>query len=590
MVSEVNFANRVCQEFADFSPSKQRSQRFGTIFKDWISSRKIQECYLEEHDIEAIGAISHLDGQIEELKKNVLAQLEQLGNDPLRWNKDHVNKIINNMMQKYWNQWKIQRNDNCLHLELESLTEDSPKLISEWLKEGSSLQSYDIYRTLFQNQNEHTAAVVEALLSIGYVPEDENINFLFVNDTSHTVDILEALTSKQCFSASCFTFALRYCQDHLKKIVDFLLKNKVSPEEYHRSFASRHLTSFCQEQFKCGPHSVADEYFFMNSQSPDHSFRKFNDIINNPDKDSLRDLVTHIYKGTLLNNWGFNKLVNQVVSGKECVDYSIELLHVFFISGYQLSTSQLRKLLSSKSERSLFIIKLARMYGLKITNEMASNELDNKKNLDALFGATDCYPKMNKAELKKLIETYVQNSPGLFELLIQSRVHPSFELEMGFHEIPKRKFFEHLLEKEALFEANDRNQRLLENAIQTSNKEIIFSLMEKGFHLTIKNVIQSILYQPKDVTHELIKKLKERKNSQNGESKPPLTNEILKDPISLAIYNQNDETYKRVKSFIDQGEKPCVRHLRMITENPTIYSPELILLLEKNGVSIETID
>ncbi len=589
MVSGVNFANQVCQEFDDLSSQEQGLHRLGVIFKGWISSREIQQCYLEEHDIKAIEAISHLDGQIEKLKMKAFKQLNQLGNAPLHWDKDCVDKIINNMMQDYWDQWKKQRNDRCVFIELASITEDSPKLIAEWLQEGSNLQCYEIYRALFTNQNEHTASVVKALLKIGFVPDNENINSLFVKESPHTVEILEALTPTQCFSPSCFTFAFRYCQDYLKQIVDFLLQNEVHPEEYHRSFTSRHLPSFCKEQFVCGKRSSADEYFFLKSQSCDRSLKRFDEIINCPDKDSLGDLVAHIYNGNSLNKRGFNKLISQVITGKECGDYSVELLHVYFIFGFQLSPLQLKNLLKSDSERSLLVIKLARMYGLEITNDLAANQLGNQKNIDALFVATDRYQKMSKPELKELIKTYVQNSPGLFELLIQSRVRPSFQLEMMFHEVPKRKFFKHLLDEESLFEANARNNHLLENAIQTSNKVIIFHLIEKGFQLTINNVIQSILHQPRIVTYELIKKLKDLNQSPINAPKPPLTKEIIDDPIALVLRNQNKDTCKRVKKLIDTGEKPCSHHLTMIMNHLSIFSPELICLLEENGVSIESI-
>jgi uncharacterized protein YneF (UPF0154 family) len=605
MVSEIVNKSRLYVELAQLKNEEEKAQYMSSLFQQLVGKPLVKELYIEKHDIKAAETIQLSSDCIYQIASDAIASLYQLGNDPIAWDKFKVNKIIEKGVSDYWSEWKRERNDTCLLKELKSPSSESPALILEWLKEGSNIETYDIYRILFQSQNEFTAGIVAALLECRRFPEKNNVHSLFVHNSPHTLEILKELASFKLLTPTCLTFAIRYSGTQASATIKFLLKEDVVPDKYHWSFASKHLDENCRRLLKNkfdDPNDdsdkccVEDDYMSIGSQPSVYRLLDLNEIIKNPGEEALSDLVSHVYQGHELTSRQFNELI------EENRPFSLELLRVYFMYGFKLSEKQLKGLLRKNNEYTPAIIKIARMYGLEITDQMVIGGIENKKNpvseltLQALTMEVPIYPDASPEKLDELVSNYVHEAPGVFELLIRSGVHPGEELLKAYKEVPKDQFFKHLLEKEPFFEFNCRNEKLLKIAIQTSTSDVISSLLEKGFLLRIKNVINAILHQPPGVGKDLIETLKNSSSQEyiiGKKRKHPndfqLTEDIFDDPIAMALLNQDAQTFERVKQYIEEGARPKESHVLLILQNPTIYSPELIYLLEENGVSIEFI-
>ncbi|NGX58643.1 MAG: hypothetical protein K940chlam3_01551 [Chlamydiae bacterium] len=604
-VSNENFLSLFREGMTSDCTRDEKRDFLALMFEKLVVSPSVKDHYAKKLNFKASELVPPSDKSIRLVADQTYNMLFYSDIEPSDWEFDFIDMNLDIGIMSLVNR---ELNGRCIVENLIAPTADTAVSVYTLINEGAGadISSYNLYRLAFEHQCSHTVNIVQTFLDSRRLPSLSNLHRLLVIDSDFTLDILELfLLYKVTFPSSCLTYALKYFgARHQLKLLTFILEQEVIPDQHHIHFARRHCAKPCVwmlEDAYREYHGTAvedmslEDLISLESQPSRSKIPSIERTLRNQTKISVYHCLRHIRNGKEITSEHMDLLF------KNLSRYTFELFRLFLICGIKLSDQKLKGMSDRDFPDFEKIIKLHLLYGFQINQEVMNHILKNNEgkfdpdDVDPVLLAFDTMELIldRKTPIQQVVSEYMDRAPGIYELLIRSGVHPSLDL-LNVYCTNRTSFFIKLIDDEEDFEVNPRNQQLLTIAIETSTGEIVRELVKKGFNVTPIEALMSIFYQLEETVNFLIKKMLKsytEGSSMDSSSKDasfmPKTIECIdeNDLISLTLSQPNTETKKDLRRLLESGEEVSSKHFDMLRRNISIFTPELIQLIEKRGWS-----
>jgi len=503
------------------------------------------------------------------------------------WNGDFLQRVLESGLLQLK---EIQDNTECLKEWITGQCTRTTVIIELMIRQGVDLSDYELYRLAFQNQTLDTINIVKQFLASDCTPNEMNLNHLIAQNSKYTIEILEQFRPYPVvFPNSCLTYALKYRGKDQKQVVQFLINQGIIPTEQQCNFATCHCPIQVQKIIKsaAGEKALTDNAsFFLPAKAEVGSIPTVRAVIRKQDDFSIHSLLAHFavegkFKSGYLNYWIKNP-------GSR----SLEILRLFLMCGLKLSDRQWIDMIDAKFPDIDKVLILHKMYGYGLSQEVWNKLIERNTKEGSSTSAGDPVLEALDVKLpyvcsvdknfKGVVIEYLSRVPGLFELLLKSGIQPSLKHIRAFLKAPKDSFFELLL-NDAYFESNSYNRDLIDMAIKTASGSVVMRLVNRGFPLEVLDVINGVKMLREKTSSALNKKL--RKSESLVELKNfPIEDED--DNILAVLANQASCSLQLLRDFLDEGIVPENKHVAYLNDHQTEFTPELLQEIEKSGLQI----